>query len=82
MNVEMIAQNLEAPDRIPTRDGYGLGLIEAAKENEQVVAIGADITSSTRVDWFKDKFEDRFFNMGIAEQNQMNVASGLSLIHI
>jgi transketolase len=63
----------------PTRDGYGEGLVEAGGNDNKVVAIGADITASTRVDWFKDKFPDRFFSMGIAEQNQMCVAAGLSL---
>ena len=43
-------------------------------------AIGADITASTRVDWFRDQFPERFYNMGIAEQNQMNVAAGMSLM--
>lgn len=64
---------------IPTRDGYGEGLVVVAEQNPKVVAIGADITASTRVDWFKKKFPDRFFSMGIAEQNQMSVAAGLSL---
>lgn len=72
--------NLENPEKIPSRDGYGLGMIEAGKADESVIAIGADITASTRVDWFKDKFPDRFYNMGIAEQNQMCVAAGMSLM--
>lgn len=63
----------------PTRDGYGEGLVEAAEKNENIVAIGADITGSTRVDWFQKKFPDRFFSIGIAEQNQMCVAAGMSL---
>lgn len=63
----------------PTRDGYGEGLIAAGEKNSDVVALGADITASVRVDWFRDRFPDRFFNMGIAEQNQMGVAAGLSL---
>lgn len=54
----------------PTRDGYGEGLMAAAEANQNVVAIGADITASTRVDWFKSKFPDRFISVGIAEQNQ------------
>lgn len=63
----------------PSRDGYGEGLVEAAEKNEDIVAIGADLTASTRVDWFRDKFPDRFLNIGIAEQNQMCIAAGLSL---
>lgn len=63
----------------PTRDGYGEGLIAAAANNANVVAIGADITASTRVDWFRDKYPNRFISVGIAEQNQIGVAAGLSL---
>ena len=72
--------DLSAPEMRPSRDGYGLGLVEAGKADPNVVAIGADITASTRVDWFRDQFPDRFYNMGIAEQNQMNVAAGMSLM--
>jgi transketolase len=63
----------------PTRDGYGEGLIAAGEKNPEVVALGADITASVRVDWFRDRFPDRFLNIGIAEQNQMGIAAGLSL---
>lgn len=71
---------LHFPKIVPTRDGYGYGLIEAAKNNENIVAIGADISASTRLDWFQKDFSERFFNMGIAEQNQMGVAAGMSLM--
>lgn len=64
---------------IPTRDGYGEGLIEAGEMDINVVALGADITASVRVDWFRDKFPDRFISIGIAEQNQMCVAAGMAL---
>ena len=75
-----IKADLKNPEMIPSRDGYGAGLVAAGKENENVVAIGADITASTRVDWFRDAYPDRFYNMGIAEQNQMCVAAGMSLM--
>lgn len=63
----------------PTRDGYGEGLVAAGEKNSDIVALGADITASVRVDWFRDRFPDRFFNLGIAEQNHMGIAAGLSL---
>ena len=75
-----IKVNLAAPERKPSRDGYGHGLVAAGKENKDVVAIGADITASTRVDWFKNEFPERFFSVGIAEQDQMCVAAGMSLM--
>jgi len=62
-----------------TRDGYGEGLVLAGERNPNVVALGADITESVRVNWFRDRFPERFFSIGIAEQNQMGVAAGLSL---
>lgn len=70
----------DKPEVKPSRDGYGYGLIAAGKADENVVALGADITASTRVDWFRDEFPDRFYNMGIAEQNTMGVAAGMSLM--
>ncbi|MBS7526372.1 transketolase family protein [Fusibacter paucivorans] len=63
----------------PTRDGYGEGLVEAGRRNPKVVAIGADITASVRVNWFQEKYPERFISLGIAEQNQVGVAAGLSL---
>lgn len=63
----------------PTRDGYGEGLVAAAEKNPDVVALGADITESVRVDWFRSRFPERFLSIGIAEQNQMGIAAGLSL---
>ncbi len=80
MDIVKLKVNLASPEKVPSRDGYGYGLIDAAKENENVVALGADITSSVRVDWFQKEFPDRFLSVGIAEQNQMCVAAGLSLM--
>jgi len=76
----IIQKDLNKIDMKPTRDGYGEGIIAAAEKNKNVVALGADITGSTRVDWFRDRFPDRFFSIGIAEQNQMGIAAGLSLV--
>ncbi|RJQ13606.1 transketolase family protein [Candidatus Parcubacteria bacterium] len=64
----------------PTRDGYGLGLVAAGEKNEQVVALCADLTESTRTQWFKDKFPNRFIEIGVAEQNLATVASGLAAV--
>jgi len=62
-----------------TKAGFGEGLLEAGKRNPDVVAIGADITSSVGVNLFADAFPDRFISLGIAEQNCMGVATGLAL---
>lgn len=63
----------------PTRFGFGEGLKELGEKYPEVVALGADITSSVSVHFFKDTFPDRFFSLGIAEQNIMGVAAGMAL---
>jgi len=61
-----------------TRDGFGEGLVEAGIENENVVALTADLTESTRANLFAEKFPKRFIQVGVAEQNLASVASGMS----
>lgn len=63
---------------VPTRDGFGKGLVEAGEKDERVVALCADLTESTRIHWFAEKFPERFIEMGVAEQNLAAVASGLA----
>lgn len=69
------------PDKIshePTRDGFGRGLVEAGRRNENIVALCADLSESTRINWFADEFPDRFVQVGVAEQNLITVASGMA----
>lgn len=63
----------------PTRDGYGLGIVEMGEQNEQIVVLCGDLSESTRSAKFKDAFPDRFIQVGIAEQNMATVAVGLAL---
>jgi len=63
----------------PTRTGFGEGVAEAAEHNPDVVALGADITASVGLDLFAKKFPERFFSLGIAEQNCVGVAAGMAL---
>lgn len=63
----------------PTRNGYGEGLVIAGEKNKNVVALCADLTESTRVDGFAKKFPERFFQIGVAEQNMATVAAGLGV---
>lgn len=64
----------------PTRDGYGAGLVEAGIRNPNIVALSADLTESTRTQVFRDKFPERFLELGVAEQNMASVASGLAAV--
>lgn len=80
MKIIKLKVNLAQPEKVPSRDGYGYGLIDAAKADPNVVALGGDITASVRVDWFQKEFPDRFYSIGIAEQNQMCIAAGMALM--
>ena len=62
----------------PTRHGFGVGLVEAGKKNEQVVVCCADLAESTRVEEFKKVFPNRYIEIGAAEQNLATIASGLA----
>ncbi len=63
----------------PTRDGYGTGLVAAGDANRDVVALCADLTESTRVEAFAKKYPERFFELGVAEQNMAAVAAGMGV---
>lgn len=62
-----------------TRDGYGEGLIVAGEENNNVVVLCADLTESTRSEAFAKRFPERFFEVGVAEQNLATIAAGLGV---
>lgn len=65
-------------DKKPTRDGFGLGTVEAGKENPNVVVLCADLAESTRAEWFQKEFPDRFIEVGVAEQNLAALAAGFA----
>lgn len=62
-----------------TRSGFGDGLTELGKTNEQVVALCADLTGSLKMDDFKKNHPDRFFQIGIAEANMIGMAAGMTI---
>ena len=66
-------------DKIATRQAYGEALVELGKEYDNLVVMDADLSGSTKTGMFAKEYPDRFFNMGIAEQNMYGVASGLAL---
>lgn len=80
----MFADHLQpnlSPDtveKLPSRNGYGDGLLEAGARDENVVALCCDLTESTRTQQFAEAFPQRFFQMGIAEQSMASVASGMA----
>ncbi|MEK7578433.1 MAG: transketolase C-terminal domain-containing protein [Patescibacteria group bacterium] len=65
-------------EKAPTRDGYGKGLVDAGEKDDCVVVLCADLAESTRSHWFKEKFPQRYIELGVAEQNMATIAAGLA----
>jgi transketolase len=68
----------QAGEKKSTRDGYGEALLRIGESDSRIVALDADLPSSTRTAKFGQKYPERFFNVGIAEQNLYSVAAGLA----
>ncbi|MCL0066553.1 transketolase family protein [Thermodesulfovibrionales bacterium] len=64
---------------VATRNAYGIALLELGKRDGRIVVLDADLSSSTRTIEFANAFPDRFFNMGVSEQDMVGTAGGLSL---
>jgi transketolase len=75
LNPELFNKDVK---KVATRVGYGEGLVQAARENEAVVGLCADLTESTNMHKFAKEFPHRFIQMGVAEQNMAAVASGMA----
>src|ERR1700690_3892638 len=77
----ILLENISRPDiqQIPTRNGYGEALVELGETNRDVVVLTGDLSESTRAQAFQKKFPERFFEIGVAEQNMMGIAAGLGL---
>lgn len=65
-------------EQTPIRKGFGEGLLIAGDKNKNIVGLCADLTESTQMNLFKDKYPDRFIELGVAEQNMASVASGMA----
>ncbi|MBU0502688.1 MAG: transketolase family protein [bacterium] len=64
--------------KIATRDAYGKALLELGRENKNIVVLDADLSASTKTDLFAKEFPERFFDMGVAEQDMIGTAAGLA----
>lgn len=67
-------------EKIPTRNGYGEALVELGKTNKKIVVLCADLAESIKVHQFREKFPERFIEVGVAEQNLVTVASGMAVV--
>lgn len=61
------------------RTGFGEGLVEAGKDDENIVVLSADLSESTQVSLFQEEYPERFIEVGVAEQNLITVASGVAM---
>lgn len=66
-------------EQVPSRNGFGEGLLHLGEHNKEVVALTGDLAESTRILEFAKKYPERFIECGVAEQNMMGVAAGLAL---
>lgn len=64
--------------KIATRQSYGEALVELGKENKDIVVLDADLSSATKTELFAKQFPERFFDMGIAEQDMLSTAAGFA----
>ncbi len=76
LNEKMFDEKVE---KDATRSGYGAGLMVLGEQDPNVVVLSADLTESTKADGFAKKWPERFFEMGVAEQNMAAVAAGLGV---
>lgn len=75
LNPKVFSSDVE---EVPIRKGFGQGLLAAGEADKNVVALCADLTESTQMIFFKEKFPERFTEIGVAEQNLVTVASGMA----
>jgi transketolase len=66
-------------NKIEMRDAFGNAMVEVGRKYPQVVVLDADLNTSSKIVYFKKAFPDRFFQVGIAEQNLFGIAAGLAL---
>ncbi len=81
MQTVPISNKIGQPDieQVPTRNGFGEGLVQLGDNNPNVVALTADLSESVRAQAFQKKYPERFVEVGVAEQNMMGIAAGLAL---
>ena len=72
-------KEIQVTGKKDTRSGFGDGIVEAARKNENVVALTADLAGSLKLNQFMKEFPERFFQFGIAEANMMGIAAGLTI---
>lgn len=77
-----IIKHIQFPSEelMSNRDGFGEAMVELGRKNSNIYLLTADLTESTRANWFKEQFPDRFVQVGVAEQNLVTIASGMAAV--
>ena len=75
----MLLKEIQSTGNKDTRSGFGDGIVEAARQNPNIVALTADLAGSLKLNQFMKEFPDRFYQCGIAEANMMGVAAGMTI---
>lgn len=75
LNEDVFSKDVES---VATRNGFGEGLVLSGEKDERVVTLCADLTDSTRIKAFKEKFPDRYVQVGVAEQLLASAAAGMA----
>lgn len=75
----MALKDIQSTGNKDTRSGFGDGIVEAARKNEHIVALSADLLGSMKLNQFIKEFPERFIQSGIAEANMMGMAAGLAI---
>ncbi|MCB0741730.1 MAG: transketolase family protein, partial [Chitinophagaceae bacterium] len=75
----MQLKDIQSTGKKDTRSGFGDGIVAAARKNENIVALTADLAGSLKLGQFMKEFPDRFFQVGIAEANMMGIAAGMTI---
>jgi transketolase len=68
------------PEMIATRDGFGTEIVELGKTNDKILVFSGDLEDATRAEYFKKAYPERFFNLGITEQDVVGTAAGASTL--
>ncbi len=79
MAVKLAQDIFGKPSMEATRDGFGKQLVELAEKDSKIISLSGDLNDSVRLDWLREKHPEKFVQAGIAEQNMVGMAAGLSL---
>ncbi len=76
--LQINSENIKTWSKIGPRGAFGVAMMELGETRDDVIAVTADLSDATRITQFKDKYPEKFYNIGIAEQNLIGIACGMA----